>query len=344
MVSAPQLFPVRFAGTDPQSSSGGGGSVSVTTLNRVAGTAAGGTVLTVTGTGFSGTPSVTIGGVAATGVKVQNSSTLTCVTGAYGSSPAISGDVVDVTVGTGTLTGGYTYLPSITTNLIALFGFEDGTLGPWTDHTTSVNSTIASTDQAFLGSKSCKASYNTDGKSAGLEKHLDGTDWPATGNGHWTHFYVYIPQATTDNVGSGQIKFTLNRNSDNNGNPVAGNAGYCELGIGGQAVNGATGPILGMIGDTAAEEQIGSHFTYTPAVWLEVLQHLYKTGGQGTVQWWCGQSGQLAYMGSNSSTAYGTSTVGMTRFYSFIVPFSQGGTYPMSVYVDELRVDDGCAV
>ncbi len=79
----------------------------VTSIAPAAGTTSGGTAITIRGANFATGASVTIGGIAATNVSVQNSATLTAVTGARA---AGTGDVV-VTVGgrAGTLPNGYTY-------------------------------------------------------------------------------------------------------------------------------------------------------------------------------------------------------------------------------------------
>jgi hypothetical protein len=90
---------------------------SVPTISPIipnAGPLAGGTVVTITGTNFAGTPSVTFGGNAATNVAVVDSTTITART------PAHAVGAVDVVVttadGTTTSTSGYTYMaaPTIT--------------------------------------------------------------------------------------------------------------------------------------------------------------------------------------------------------------------------------------
>ena len=71
----------------------------VTSLSVVSGTTAGGTSLTITGTNFFGTPTVSFGGTAATGVTLVNATTVTAV------SPAHAAGTIDVTV---TASGGTT--------------------------------------------------------------------------------------------------------------------------------------------------------------------------------------------------------------------------------------------
>lgn len=77
----------------------------VTRINPSAGSVNGSQTVTITGTGFTGAPSATIGGVALTLFVVVDDETITGVTGQHASG------VVDVEVtGVGTLTNGYTYV------------------------------------------------------------------------------------------------------------------------------------------------------------------------------------------------------------------------------------------
>jgi hypothetical protein len=80
----------------------------VTSILPVSGTPAGGTLVTITGTGFIDGATVTFGGAAGTGVAFVSSTTITATT------PAHVAGAVDVVVTnpdtqTGTLTNGYTY-------------------------------------------------------------------------------------------------------------------------------------------------------------------------------------------------------------------------------------------
>ncbi|MDB6120542.1 MAG: hypothetical protein JWO08_4323, partial [Verrucomicrobiaceae bacterium] len=75
----------------------------------------GGTVLTITGTGFTGATSVTIGGTAATGLSVTNDTTLTCTTPAHAAGTASV--LVTTSGGTNTANSLYTYVqpaPTVT--------------------------------------------------------------------------------------------------------------------------------------------------------------------------------------------------------------------------------------
>lgn len=84
-------------------------SPTVSSVSANSGPAAGGTNVTITGTGFVATPTVTFGGQAATNVVFVNSTTITCTT------PAHAAGAVDVVVTnpdtqTGTGPGAFTYV------------------------------------------------------------------------------------------------------------------------------------------------------------------------------------------------------------------------------------------
>jgi hypothetical protein len=80
----------------------------VVSISPATGSTAGGTDITIIGTSFSGTPTVTLGGVAATGVRVLGTTTIQAVTGAHAAGAV---DIV-VTVGTSAATraSGFTYV------------------------------------------------------------------------------------------------------------------------------------------------------------------------------------------------------------------------------------------
>ncbi|MCI0343271.1 MAG: IPT/TIG domain-containing protein [Planctomycetales bacterium] len=80
----------------------------VTAVNPTSGPTAGGTAITITGTGFQTGATVTVGGAAATSVTVLSAATITAVTPAGTAGPA-SVTVTNPDTQTGTLTGGFTY-------------------------------------------------------------------------------------------------------------------------------------------------------------------------------------------------------------------------------------------
>jgi hypothetical protein len=97
----------RLGGWDPAG-------FKVTSIHPVSGSTSGGTSVTIVGSGFVSGATVTIGGVAATGVVVSGSTSLTAVTGAHATGLA------DVTVtipgpSSATLAQGFFYAPPTTT-------------------------------------------------------------------------------------------------------------------------------------------------------------------------------------------------------------------------------------
>jgi hypothetical protein len=95
---------VASCGKNPNGPSGG---LQVASINPGSGTTLGGTAVTISGSGFGGTPSVTIGGAAASNVTLTSDNTITALTPQH-----ISG-LADVVVSaggkTGTLKSGYSY-------------------------------------------------------------------------------------------------------------------------------------------------------------------------------------------------------------------------------------------
>jgi hypothetical protein len=104
----------------------------ITSASPSSGAMVGGTVVTVTGTGFdtaAGGTIVTIGGGAATAVSVSSSTSLTCTTPAGMAGPADV--VVSTSGGSATLTQGFTYLrpvPTIASLSPSSGGMEGGTV------------------------------------------------------------------------------------------------------------------------------------------------------------------------------------------------------------------------
>jgi hypothetical protein len=95
--------------------------LTVSSITPTSGTTLGGTPITITGASFSADAVVTVGGIAATGVTVSGSTTLTAVTAQHAAGAA---DVVVTSGGkTGRLTGGFLYVsPAATTNTPPVIG------------------------------------------------------------------------------------------------------------------------------------------------------------------------------------------------------------------------------
>jgi hypothetical protein len=91
------------------SSSGGNPAPTVTSISPTSGTTAGGTAVSITGTGFLAGATVSLGGTAATGVTVVNSTTITATTAAHAAG-TVNVVVTNSDGQAGTLTSGYTYV------------------------------------------------------------------------------------------------------------------------------------------------------------------------------------------------------------------------------------------
>jgi len=90
------------------SSSGSNPAPTVTSISPNTGTTAGGTPVTITGTGFQSGATVTVGGTAATGVTVVSSKSITATTPAHGAG-AVDIVVTNTDSQSGTLANGYSY-------------------------------------------------------------------------------------------------------------------------------------------------------------------------------------------------------------------------------------------
>jgi hypothetical protein len=98
----------------------------VTAISPTLGPDAGGTKVTITGTNFAAGATVTIGGVAATGIQVVSATSITATTGAGAGATA---DVIVTVAGqSGRLTGGYTYQAAV--DALLTFTIYNHTAGP----------------------------------------------------------------------------------------------------------------------------------------------------------------------------------------------------------------------
>src|SRR5436305_15117253 len=90
---------------------GGNPAPTVSAISPNSGTANGGTAVTITGTGFLAGATVKLGGTAATGVTVVNSTSITATTAAHAAG-TVNVVVTNTDEQSGTLTNGYTYTGS----------------------------------------------------------------------------------------------------------------------------------------------------------------------------------------------------------------------------------------
>ena len=101
----------------------------VTSLTPTSGTTAGGTAVTITGTGFTGATGVTIGGVAATGVSVVSATSITATTPA--GTAGTASVVVTTPVGSNAANTLFTYVtPASTDATLSGLTYSSGVLTP----------------------------------------------------------------------------------------------------------------------------------------------------------------------------------------------------------------------
>jgi formylglycine-generating enzyme required for sulfatase activity len=179
----------------------------VTGVTPSVGPAAGGTVITITGTNFTGATSVKLGTKAATGVTVVNANTITAVT------PVHSAGVKNLSVttpgGTATLSGAFTYFagPSISGVAPSTGPVEGGTL------ITINGANLASTTSVSIGGvpsvgftvvSATKVTALTPPGAAGARNVTVTTPWGTTTRTN-AFTYVAMPAVTGVSPAAGPI-------------------------------------------------------------------------------------------------------------------------------------------
>ena len=122
----------------------------VSAINPTSGTANGGTAVTITGTGFLAGATVKLGGTAATGVTVVNSTSITATTPAHAAG-AVSVVVTNTDAQSGTLTNGYTYNGTNPAPTVTSINPTSGTTGGGTPVTITGTGFLAGATVAFGG-------------------------------------------------------------------------------------------------------------------------------------------------------------------------------------------------
>jgi hypothetical protein len=183
----------------------------VTSVNPVSGTAAGGTPVTISGTGFVAGATVTFGGTTATGVVVNSSTTISATTPAHAAG-AVNVVVTNPNLQSGSLVNGFTYttIPGGETVLLA-DDFNDG----------SLNSSIWVANNLFSGfTDPSVATVETQRLEIGpLKQNTDGshyngirsaTSYDFTGG----YAYAQLIQAPGSNTAADAF-YTIGLNVDN---------------------------------------------------------------------------------------------------------------------------------
>jgi Domain of unknown function (DUF1929)/IPT/TIG domain/Glyoxal oxidase N-terminus len=205
------------------SSAGGNPAPTVSAISPVSGTTSGGTAVTITGTGFLSGATVSLGGTAATGISVVNSTTITATTPAHAAG-AVNVVVTNTDAQSGTKTNGYTYTttnpaPTVTSIspvsgttaggasvTITGTGFLSGaqvTLGgaAATGETTVNSTTITATTPAHAAGAVNVVVTNTDAQSGTL---TNGYTYTTSGGGGgsigFVQFNASTPQSASASV------------------------------------------------------------------------------------------------------------------------------------------------
>jgi hypothetical protein len=316
-----------------------GTAATLTGVSRDTGSAAGGAVVTLTGTGFSGIPIVKFGTTYASAVTVINSTTLTCTV------PAHTTGTVDVTVEGQTLSNAFTYLPAATTTF-ATSDFESGVLTPFTADLGGTGAVTVDTTYALSGTKSVKCAIPSGTSGiAQLLNDYNGNTNPALdeANGVYHRWYVLIPASTVTNVsGSGeQLKLHLCRVG---GTQTAGTKGWVMPGVGNAFASSPSSEVV-LVQDWGTSTV---HHTTTPipnAEWTEIQVWYKRSGGVGQAKVWL--NGKLSYDTATDGGDPNLNTANLgnddtTSIYKFQcgIPFAQMSG-PVNVWVDNIKIANG---
>jgi len=186
----------------------------ITGINPEYGLTTGAHTVTITGTGFAGTPSVTFGGTAATDVVVVSGTSLTCTV------PAHAVGAVDVVVESSTLSGVFEYFTAATGTLVDDPDFDNNDLGGWTTGVFGSGNSIAFDATVFRTghTKSLLCTLAADEGFSGLI--IDGINNSVfkLQPGVWFQQYCRAPQATLDACwAAGQMKMMKVNDSPGSG-------------------------------------------------------------------------------------------------------------------------------
>ncbi len=167
----------------------------------MSGTTAGGTPVTITGTGFLAGATVTIGGTAATGVAVGSSTSITATTPAHAAG-AVNVVVTNTDTQTGTLTNGYTYTTSGGGGSIAFV---------------QVNSAQSFTPVTYAGGDLCGGAEcgKYEYRCGGMERHHAAGEF---GDGQpWEHLHTSGRDDDRDRIAAGDLLRQQHRGREQHG-------------------------------------------------------------------------------------------------------------------------------
>ncbi len=179
----------------------------VSSINPTSGSANGGTPVTITGTGFLAGATVSLGGTAATGVTVVNSTSITATTAAHAAG-AVSVVVTNTDTQSGTLTNGYTYTGVNPAPTVSSINPTSGTTGGGTPVTITGTGFLAGATVSLGGTAATGVTVvNSTSITATTPAHAAGAASVVVTNtdaqsGTLTNGYTY-----TTSTGGGPIAF-----------------------------------------------------------------------------------------------------------------------------------------
>lgn len=298
-------------------------------ISRDGGSAAGGAVVTLTGTAFGPGDVVQFGTTVATNVVLINPTTLqVTVPPGIATNPAAPQAVAVSVLHNGvttTLQNAFTYWPALT-HYLATSDFEDGTLGPYTTVSDFVS---VVTDVAHSGTHSVHSAasisfVNAEFGRAFLQSDIVG------GPGRYHRWYIRIPASTLANTAtSGQIKLFLSRTGLSNG--------FVTLGEG-REFNSNDNSLASRIDVQALIIHTGPRITAD--VWHELQVYEYRDPVKhlGSARIW--YDGKL--VGTATNALLGDDDPTLWRGSSFGMVYTQHGLgLPIEVYTDDVAIADG---
>ncbi|MBI3650153.1 MAG: IPT/TIG domain-containing protein [Acidobacteria bacterium] len=262
----------------------------VTAISPASGSTAGGTTVTITGTGFRSGATLTLGGSAATGVSVISSTSITATTPAHAAG-AVNVVVTNSDNQSGTLTNGFTYNAAPTVTAISP---TSGAVGGGTSITITGNGFLAGATVTLGGTVATGVTV------------VSSTSITATTPSHAAGAVNVVVTNTDSQSGTLANGFTYNSAptvtaiSPVSG-PVAGGTSVTITGTGFQA--GAT---VTLGGTAATNITVVSSFTYIPPPTVTVIAPASGpiTGGTAVTITGAGfRSGATVTVGGNTATS-----------------------------------------
>lgn len=226
------------------------------------GTNAGGTAVTITGTGFNsgGLTGITIGGNAVTSLVIVSGTSATAVTAAHAT--ANSDVIVTGPGGSNTLTAGYTFMPPSGWTL-ALFGDNGlvdhlGNVTAWNDQSGAGNDFAPVTAPTSIAGPPRYAEF--DGSTTSMIAATPLSDFMASDGSAYSLYVVCLP--TSANAGAPEVYDAFIADS---ATPSTGAFGYFEFGVTSAAPSNGSDAVVSSVyptSDIVTDSGGGVDFTH----------------------------------------------------------------------------------